>query len=329
MQLSITYWLSVWRERATAFDPGLTNLLLAARATASVMLTLLILYLLTQLLRLSPTLLLIGGAMAMFSVIAVNDSARRQQIITSALLPLPAMASITAGTLLAALPFAADAVFVVIIFAAVYVRRFGPRAFAFGMIGFIAYFIGMILAPEVGALPWLFVAICIGDGSGFLMRYVLLPERPRHALKRMLRAFIALSGRTLDDVITALESGNTAALRSRSLRRHQMRLNEIAIATESQLEKVLPGTAQSSATRTRLALASLDLELRTERVVVTCAESTNAAAQERALYALRALRVSIRNRSLSSAHELAALRVLQHAPLERAVRNLAHALSLI
>src|SRR5699024_10770056 len=142
MQLPLSHWFGIWRERAVAFDPGLTNLLLASRAVTSVMLTLFVLYGLTKLTGQPPTLLLIGGAMAMFSVLAINDSSYRAQAITFLLLPLPAMASLTAGALLAPWRFIDDGVFVVIIFFAVYVRRFGPRAFAFGMLAFIAYFIG-------------------------------------------------------------------------------------------------------------------------------------------------------------------------------------------
>src|SRR5699024_6647365 len=154
--------------------------------------------------------------------------------------PLPAMLSITAGALLSPWRFVGDGVFVVIIFAAVYVRRFGPREFALGMLAFVAYFIGTLVKPDVSALPWLFVAICTGIVCSFLMRHVILPERPRRALKRMLRAVLALTGRTLDEVIKALQSGEVDALHHATLRRHLERLNEAAISTESQLEKVLP-----------------------------------------------------------------------------------------
>lgn len=155
MRLPASYWFSILRERAVTFDPGLTNLLLATRATASVLLAVLVLYTLTHLASQPPTLMLIGGAMALISVMATNDPTRRQQQLTFLLLPLPAMLAITAGALLASSRIAGDAVFVAIIFAAVYIRRYGPRGFAFGLLAFITYFIGMFLAPSVEALPWL------------------------------------------------------------------------------------------------------------------------------------------------------------------------------
>lgn len=327
MQLSASHWFGVWRERVVAFDPGLTNLLLATRAVTSVMLALGMLYALTQLTGQPPELPLVGGAMAMFSVLTVNDSTQREQKITALLLPLPAMLSMAAGALLSPWRFVGDGVFVVIIFAAVYVRRFGPRAFALGMLAFVAYFIGTLVKPALGALPWLFAAICVGVACSFLMRHVILPERPRRALKRMLRAVLALTGRTLDDVIRSLASGDVETLHHGLLRQRLERLNDAAISTESQVEKVLPDGDQPNPSRTRLALAVLDLELRAERVVVTALESTDPVARNRALYALRALRASIRQRSLDSTRELKFVRELEHTALERAVRNLASALS--
>src|SRR5699024_5889691 len=131
-------------------------------------------------------------------------------------------------------------------------------------------FIGTLLHPRVATLPWLFVAICVGLASSFFMRQVALPERPRRALKRMLRTIVALTGRTLDEVIKSLQDSDSELYPHRALRQYMERLNATAISAESQLEKVLPGDNHPNPSRTRLALAVLDLQLRTERVVATC-----------------------------------------------------------
>lgn len=327
VHVPVRQWFGMWHERAIAFDPGLTSLHHASRTTASVMLTVLILYALTRVTGQPPTLMIIGGAVSLFSAVAVNDPDRRQQKITSALLPLPAMAAISLGALLASSRLAGDGVFVAIVFAAVYIRRFGPRASALEMLGFITYFIGLFLAPRVANLPWLFVAICVASGCSFLMRYVVLPDRPQRALQRMLRAFIALTGRVLDEIIKSLATGTMDARRRRAVRWHLARLNEAAIATESQLEQVMPEDDQPSPRRARLALAVLDLELATERIMMACANVPEPAARERAVTALRALRVLIRDRELSSADELLPVRVLESSPLERAIRRMAAALA--
>src|SRR5699024_5180036 len=146
-------------------------------------------------------------------------------------------------------------------------------------------------------------------------------------LKRMLRTIVALTGRTLDEVIKSLQDSDSELYPHRALRQYMERLNATAISAESQLEKVLPGDNHPNPSRTRLALAVLDLQLRTERVVATCTRTTDAESRQRALNALLALRTSIRTRSLAAANQSQAITQLQQTTPERAVRNLASALA--
>lgn len=74
----------------------------------------------------------------MIAARSVNEPDPRQQRITMALLPLPAALSLTAAALLAPHRLAADVGFVLVVFSAVYIRRFGARAL--GMVAFMAYF---------------------------------------------------------------------------------------------------------------------------------------------------------------------------------------------
>ncbi|HET8700357.1 MAG TPA: FUSC family protein, partial [Nitrococcus sp.] len=282
-------------------------------------------YVLTRSTGQPPTLMLLGGAVSLISAMAVNDPDRRQQKITFVLLPLPAMAAISAGAALAPWRIAGDAAFVAIAFAAVYVRRFGPRGFALGMLAFITYFIGLFLAPRVTSLPWLFIAICVGSACSFLLRYAVLPDRPLRDLERMLRAFTTLIGRVLDEVIKSLASETPDDRRRRAIRWHLPRLIDTAIALEIQLEQVLPDEDQPNPLRARLALAVLDLELATERIVRISAGVLEPAVRARAVDALRALRLQIRRRELSAAAELPTVRALESSLLERAIQRLAAA----
>ena len=63
----------------------------------------------------------------MIAARSVNEPDPHQQRITMALLPVPAALAITAAALLAPHKVAADVVFVVVVFTAVYIRRFGAR----------------------------------------------------------------------------------------------------------------------------------------------------------------------------------------------------------
>ena len=51
------------------------------------------------------------------------------------------------------LPWAADIVFLAVIFGAVYIRKFGQRWFVVGMIAFMSYFMGDYLRPALRLQP--------------------------------------------------------------------------------------------------------------------------------------------------------------------------------
>ncbi|PQM44031.1 hypothetical protein C1Y40_05810 [Mycobacterium talmoniae] len=186
------------RNWAIESDPGLLRLQLAARTTIALGVALGLLYLLTRVTHQPLTVALLGAVIAMVSARSVNDPDPRQQRITLALLPLPAAAAITAAAVLAPHRVAADAVFVVIIFAAVYIRRFGGRGVALGMVAFMAYFFTLFFRAGTAELPWLIVAVAVGTLCSFVMSSYVLPDRPERVLRRTvasLRARMAVRRR--------------------------------------------------------------------------------------------------------------------------------------
>src|ERR1700759_4386303 len=128
------------RNWAIGSDPGLLRLRMAVRTTAALACSLAILFLLTKAAGQPLTVALLGGVITMIASRSVNEPDPREQRITMALLPLPAAASITAAALLAPHPVVSDVVFVIIVFTAAYVRRFGARGRALGMVAFMSYF---------------------------------------------------------------------------------------------------------------------------------------------------------------------------------------------
>ena len=63
-----------------------------------------------------------------------------------------------------AAPMASDVVFVAVVFAAVYVRRFGARGRALGMVAFMSYFFTLYLRASLSELPWMILADRGGNG---------------------------------------------------------------------------------------------------------------------------------------------------------------------
>lgn len=116
-------WVARAWDRLTAGDPGLVRTTTALRAVAGIALTLAVLSF-TDL----PAAFLVAGCFAPFTVaLAAGDSPARDQVfMVVAAVPLVS-AVLLAGGALAPFPVAAEAVFILLIFWAVYVRRYGPR----------------------------------------------------------------------------------------------------------------------------------------------------------------------------------------------------------
>src|ERR1700758_5161197 len=135
--------ITVLYERARNWwigsDPGLLRLRMATRTTAALGCSLLIMYLVTRAAGQPLTVALLGVVITMVAARSVNEPDPRRQRITMALLPLPAALSITAAALLAPHPIASDAAFVAVVLVAVYIRRFGTRGRALGMVAFMSY----------------------------------------------------------------------------------------------------------------------------------------------------------------------------------------------
>ncbi|MGZ4582841.1 MAG: FUSC family protein [Mycobacterium sp.] len=248
-------------------DPGLLRLRMATRTTAALGCSLLILSLLTKATGQPLTVALLGVVITMVASRSVNEPDPRQQRITMALLPVPAAISITAAALLSSHPMASDAAFVVIVFAAVYIRRFGPRGRALGMVAFMAYFFTLYLRARISELPWMIGAVAVGTVCTFVMSTYVLPERPESVLRATIRALRARMAIVIDTTADTVRTGRFDERRRRRMRARTVRLNETALLVQSQIEeKAKPATLWPGVTSEQLVPWLFDAELAIEWV---------------------------------------------------------------
>jgi uncharacterized membrane protein YccC len=265
------------RSWAIGSDPGLLRLQMAGRTTIALGTALLVLFALTRMTGQPLTVALLGAVVAMISARAVNEADPRQQRITMALLPLPAVAAISTAALLAPHKLAADAVFVAIIFVAVYVRRFG-RGMALGMAAVMTYFFTLFLSVSITELPWLIVAVVVGTVCSFVMSSYVLPERADRVLRRTVRSLRARMAMVIDAAAEVVQAGRGDDRRRRRLRMRVAQLNETTLMAQSQLEdKVDPATVWPGVGGGELTLRLFDAELTVERVAVTADRGVDAA----------------------------------------------------
>ena len=212
-------------------DPGRVRLRNAAATTLSLVLAMVALLALTRAAHQPVTVAMLGTIVAMQSSAAVKDRHQRDRIRTMLLLFFPAVGAVTLAALLSPLGKIADVGFIVVLFGAVWVRRFGPRGNALGMVAFICYFFSLFLRATLSQIPVLGVAVVVGLSASLLVRLVVFPDRPRVEVRRLVRSLREASIALLEVVTNRTEYEDTV------LRRRLNQLGETALLIDDWLDR--------------------------------------------------------------------------------------------
>lgn len=244
------------RDRYAAADPGLLRLTAGLRALLGVTLTLATLTARDQ----PPVMLLAGGFTTVITSLAISDLHPRNQFRTLLAGVPVTLAAVTAGGLLAPFPIASHLAFLLLIFAAVYARRFGRRGQDLGIFAFMAYFLSQFASIEPHQLPQLTAVVTVAFVAAAATRLCLVPTTSYGILRRLTAAF----DRRLRDAqqATSEQSGDGRS-DGRRLRRRLDRLHTCAVLLQDFLDEVPVGllrgttaelewTARADATTQRL-----------------------------------------------------------------------------
>ena len=197
--------------------------------------------------------MLISAMVAMLAGFTVNDSTARGQIVSSLWLPIPMLSAMTIGIALGPYRVASLIWLVVLLSASVYVRRFGPRGVASGMVMFNGGFLGFFLHAEIGLrdIGWLAALLVLGIIASLIVRFTLFRPDPVGTLDRMRRSWTGRAHRVLAVTLSVLEAEDESERRSRSdrLQRHVVRLNECTLMVDAQLAESIPDAAAVEAQR--------------------------------------------------------------------------------
>lgn len=278
---SLRRWFREGTDRLAGADPGLTQLRTSAQAILGIIVAAGLIYGFVQLtgaLQLpddagaAPSVaatnhallivsMLVGGILAMLAGFAVSDPAPKQQLISTLLLPFPMIAAITLGLLLGQYRIVSLVFLVLLMTGAVYVRRWGPRGVAAGLVAFQGGFLGFFLHREIPLrdVGWLAADIGIGAAASLFVRFVVLRTDQERKLDRMRRSWQSRAARLLELGADALEgsaprhrdqSGAAAAHGSASaerIGRQVVRFNESTLIVEGQLVLTSPTSARLEA----------------------------------------------------------------------------------
>ena len=236
-------WLREPWDRLVASDPGLTRLRLAVGGALSMVTALGVELVAARLLgaggKASLLLMMLGGIVAMMGSMVLTGVGPGTwvKVRTAVFFPVAFGIGLTLGTLAHVDTRLTLAVFVVISFSAVFVRRFGIPFFFYGFMAWIGYMISTLLGATPVMLPIMLLGLVIGTAWVLLLSLTVLRDNPTRTLRRTLRAFHARV-RTVAAVCADLAAVDVTD--ERELRRwqarlhaHQRRLTEAALMIEA------------------------------------------------------------------------------------------------
>ncbi|MCW2588802.1 MAG: hypothetical protein JWQ86_1229 [Mycobacterium sp.] len=240
-------------------DPGRLRLRSAAATTSSLVLAIVALLGFTRITHQPVTVAMLGTIVAMQSSAAVKDRDQHGRVVTTLLLFFPAVGAVALAAMLSPFGKVADVGFIVVLFGAVWVRRFGPRGNALGMVAFMSYFFALFLRATPDQIPTLAVAIAVGLGASLFVRTLILPDRPPVEVRRLVRALRGVSSSVLEAATNQAEYDLTV------LRRRLDRLGETALMIDDWLDR--HDAARSlSVTSEDLALRVFDAQVAMEQL---------------------------------------------------------------
>ncbi|MEV6638602.1 FUSC family protein [Amycolatopsis sp. NPDC051371] len=274
-------------------DPGLTRLWSAVSAAVAMTTGLAVEYGYATLTGAGPqaTLIavLLGAITAMMGSMALSGTGVWPKVRTAALFPVAMGLGMVLGVLVSPHTDLMLAVFVVVMFAAVFVRRFGVPFFFYGFMVWMGYFFAAFLHATLDGLPAMLVAVVIASVWVLLLSLTVLRGNPARTLARTRRAFGARARTVVRRCATLLADGQS----SRRIHAAQARLAESALMIEAWSAEVpvLPDAIPAAAIRR----TTIDAQLAIDLLVTACTQLSAEPDRDLVARAARVLDLFARN----------------------------------
>lgn len=261
----------VW-DRIVGSDPGLQRLRTAFGAAVAMSTTLALEYGYGRATHADAegtlVCMLLGTVMAMMGSMALDGTQVLPKIRTAVFFPVAIGAGMVVGVAVAGHTDTMLAVFVAVMFLAVFIRRFGLPYFFYGFMIWMGYFFAAFLDARVSQLPDLLAAVALATAWVLLLSTTVLRANPQRTLARVRRAFDARARAVARVCADLLETDPQDARRLARLRRalysRQLRLAETALVIEGW--SAHPGTLPPGRSAAEVRRRTLDAHLAVDAV---------------------------------------------------------------
>lgn len=233
------------RDRLLASDPGLGRLRMAGSATVAMGTSLAVEYAFARLTHAgaqgSVVAMLIGAVVAMMGSMALSGPELWQKARVAVFFPVAIGVGLTLGTAVGRHTDLMLGVFCLVMFAAVFVRRFGIPFFFYGFMAWMGYFFASFLQTTLSMLPGILLAVAVASAWVLLLSMTVLRARPRRVMRSTMRAYRARSrevARACGELLrTAADDGTRWRRWERRLQARQAGLSEAALMMEGWSEE--------------------------------------------------------------------------------------------
>ena len=256
-------------DRVVGSDPGLVRARLAVSAAVSMAAALAVGHVYATAVHDTGkgvlVAMMLGGVASMLGAISLTGTAVWPKLRVGAFFPVAFGAGMLPGALVAGRTDLMLCVFVAVMFAAVWMRRFGPAFFNYGFMVWMGYFFAAFLGADLGTLPALIADVAVGSAVTLLLSVTVLRTHPGRTLRRVQRAFDARAravARACADLLEASGDPRRTLRARRRLHARGLRLSEAALMIEawSTESGVFPQGWSGPALRQRLLEAQLAID---------------------------------------------------------------------
>jgi uncharacterized membrane protein YccC len=201
--------------------------------------------------------MLLGAVLAMMGSMALTGTGVWRKVRTAVFFPVALGVGMTLGAAVGNRTDLMLAVFVPVMFVAVFVRRFGVPFFFYGFMCWMGYFFASFLHATLPMIPFLLGAAVVATGWILLLSVSVLRTNPARTLRRTVGAFSARGralARTCADMLAAVDEPRQRERLRRRLHRRQAQLAEAALMVEGRSAELgaLPTGDAAATLRRRL-----------------------------------------------------------------------------